>query len=311
MTISSRPFAGPPDIRAMIDLIRIARPPECFGDFPGAVDLHEVLALPAEQAGVRLWQDAAGPLAAFVFAWAEYGNLYLELAPGAPAALEDEAVAWGIDYLERAAREGAPISSIDTTCRDDDLRRRTILDRHGFQPRSECALRMAYPLSGPIPEPRLPPGFKIRPLAGESEVARQVALHRAAFGTEHMTVEHRLSMMRQPDYEPELDLVVESPEGELAASCVCHIPREVNAQTGRQAGWTDPIVTHPHYQRRGLAPALIVTGFRLLRERGMQAALLTTSSENTAGRRAFESAGYRVEASWRWYSRPLAAQAEA
>jgi hypothetical protein len=48
-------------------------------------------------------------------------------------------------------------------------------------------------LTEPIPEPTLPPAYTIRPVAGEAEVAALVALHRAAFGTMHLTAAERLT----------------------------------------------------------------------------------------------------------------------
>ncbi len=38
-----------------------------------------------------------------------------------------------------------------------------------------------------------------------------------------MTVEYRQAIMRAPDYIPELDLVVQAPDGDLAAFWICQI----------------------------------------------------------------------------------------
>ena len=46
---------------------------------------------------------------------------------------------------------------------------------------------------------------------GEQEAEALAALHRAAFGTDHMTVEERLAIMRAPGYLPELDLLAATP----------------------------------------------------------------------------------------------------
>ena len=52
--------------------------------------------------------------------------------------------------------------------------------------------------------------------------------------------------------------------------------------TGRKDGHTDPIATHPDFQRLGLARALMLAGMRLLKERGMHTARLGTSQDNLA-----------------------------
>ena len=52
--------------------------------------------------------------------------------------------------------------------------------------------------------------------AGEEGDA--AVLHRAAFGTEYMTIENRRAMMSGPEYDPEGDLVVVAPDGRLLVS---------------------------------------------------------------------------------------------
>jgi mycothiol synthase len=160
---------------------------------------------------------------------------------------------------------------------------------------SKSTLHCARSLSDPIPEPRVPEGFGIRHVAGEHEAEALAALHRAAFGTENMTTEGRLSWMRTPDYDPELDLVAVAPDGTLAAYVFCSISEEENALSGREDGYTDPVATHPAFQRRGLARALLLTGFRLLKRRGVETAHTSTGSWNVAMRQTARSVGYRVE----------------
>jgi len=126
-------------------------------------------------------------------------------------------------------------------------------------------------------------------------VQAYVALHRAAFGTENMTVEYRRVIMSAPSYIPELDLVAVAPNGDLAAFCVCQIFNDDSSSAGGQhEGWTDPVGTHPTYQRLGLAKALIVTGLHRLKSYGMDMALLGTSSQNMAMQRLAEACGFHL-----------------
>jgi len=154
------------------------------------------------------------------------------------------------------------------------------------------SLHLIRPLNEPIPTPRLPAGFAIRHVAGEHEVEALVALHRAAFGTENLTVEDRLSWMRTPD-------------GALAAYCMCHISHEENARSGRSEGYTDPIATHPAFQLRGLARALLLTGLDLLRQCRVKTAVLGTSSDNIAMQRTALSVGFCVQMTKLWFAKPL------
>jgi ribosomal protein S18 acetylase RimI-like enzyme len=120
-------------------------------------------------------------------------------------------------------------------------------------------------------------------------------MHREAFGTAHMTVERRLSLLRDPDYDPELDLVAVAPDGELAAFVCCSVDRAENRRLSVKQGWTDPIGTRPAHRRRGLATALVLEGFRRLRARGVDRAYLGTTDGNAALQAVCAAVGYRLE----------------
>jgi len=150
-----------------------------------------------------------------------------------------------------------------------------------------------------ISYPELPPGFVIRPLTGKQEAEAVAAMHRASLGTEYMTTENRLIIMSTSGYDPTLDLVAVAPDGSIAANCIC----SVNPQTG--IGFTDPISTHPQFQRMGLARALLLTGLMLLKERGMTYARLGTSGENIRMQKTAEAAGFRIESKTIWFSKEV------
>lgn len=68
---------------------------------------------------------------------------------------------------------------------------------------------------------------------------------------------------------------------------------------------TDPIATHPAFQRRGLARALLLTGLQLLKERGMDYARLSTSSTNVPMQRAARAAGYQLAAKTLFFTKTV------
>lgn len=301
-TMTNRVYAGAEDLRQMIDLLSEVRAPERIAGYPSPADLREMLCLPAIQANTRLWFEK-GRIAAFALV-DSYNNLLFEYRQ-AQAGLEAELVGWGVECVKRAPHEGEEPPTLDASCREEDAGRVALLERHGFVKQAVRSLHLTRPLGEPIPAPTLPAGFEIRALKGREEVEDWVRLHRAAFGTEHMTVEERLAMMSGPDYDPDLDLVMAGPDGRLAAYCMGQIFREENAQTGRNEGYTDPVATDPDYQGRGLAKALLLTGLRLLRERGMDTAIMGTSSENEKMQRAAQAVGFWVESSTVWFAKPV------
>lgn len=296
-----RPSSGVADLAALSGLWPACRPPAWQTDFPTPGDLAELLAAPGAAARAWLWQDAGGRTLAYALV-DDYDNLWFDRAPDLMgSAAEDELIAQGIACARSLAAQSGEPATLDTACRADDDWRVALLRRHGFAEQGVCTLRLVRQLTGLLPDPALPAGYTIRPVSGESEVATLVDLHRAAFGTEHMTVDERLGWMHTPDYDPALDLVAVTPDGSLAAYCFCAIHREENRLSGRNDGVTDPVATHPAHQGRGLARALLCAGIRLLAARGATRAVLGTSSENLPMQAAARGAGYCVESERVWF----------
>ncbi len=195
--------------------------------------------------------------------------------------------------------------SLDASCWEDDQKRIEILEQHGFVRQPIHSLHLECSLSNQIPVPEIPSGFTIRPSKGLDEAEEWVHLHRAAWGTEHMTIEERTAILNGPDYDPQLDLVTAAPDGTLVAYCLCQIHRDENLRSGRNEGWTDPVATHPDYQRRGLARALLLTGMRLLKDRGIDTAVMGTSSENGKMLRTALSLGFQIVSKKIWFSKSV------
>ena len=289
----------------MINLLVAVRPADRITDYPSPVDLREILALSNVRDNTRLWFDAEGQIVGFALV-DHYNNLRFEInSQAAHPDTELEMVSWGEECIRRAMQERSESLTLDASCRDDDAERIALLERHGFVRQEMRSLHMVRSLDGPIPRPQVPAGFGIRHVAGEQEVKALVGLHRAAFGTEKMTVEERLAVMRVPEYDAELDLLAIAPDGRFAANCMCSISREENEPTGRNEGYIDTVATHPDFQRRGLARALLLTGFRRLRQRGVDMVVLGTSSENAAMQRTAQAVGFRVQSTVLWYAKPV------
>jgi len=294
--ISSRIFAGEKDFQIMVDLLTTVRPPEHLNDYPVKVDIEENLASAVVRANTRLWFDRDQPVGwAFVD---EFHNLLWELDHRYQELIGSQIVEWGEACIRKTLGNGES-TTLDANCREDYAERIAFLGRHGFQQTETTNVAMTCDLSNSLPEPKLPQGFVIRPLAGIHEAEAVAAMHRAAFGTEYMTTENRLVIMNTSEYDLSLDLVVIAPDGKIAANCIC----SVNQQ--EKTGKTDPISTHPHYQRMGLARALLLTALYLLKERGMLSAHLGTSGNNIAMQKTAESVGFTIEHKTLWFSKEV------
>ncbi len=304
MTLHSRPYAGPADLQAMISLTGRLR---AAGQrvYPIATDLYEELDDPETQVTACLWEDGSELVGfAYVSRWQNLVDAFNEacFTPVVQVELMNQMIA-ATRARNRAKGEA---QTLDASALADDLPRLALLERFGFNRQEESSLLFARSLDGDLPPAVLPPGFTIRPMAGAAELEAYVALHRAAFGSDNMTREYRQSIMSTPGYLPELDLVAAAPDGSLVAFCVCQIfADDASRAGGKKEGWTDPLGTHPAYRRLGLAQALILTGLGLLRERGIDTALLGTSSSNPAMQRLAEKLGFRVATTTLWYCKTV------
>jgi mycothiol synthase len=291
----SHPFTDQNDLKAMLALIK-ARPADRIMEFPSLVDLREMLSLPEIRANTNLWEDLEGNLASFAILSRDDTscNLVFEMAFQTMASdLSAQIMQWA----EQASRQSdQPIQGelvLETRCQGDDLARMVFLEQNGFARQSVESLHLVRPLDVPIPTAEPPDGFSIRSFLGVQEVPEWVRLHRAAFRSQNMTEAYRLAMLNGPDYDPALDLVAVTPDGNLSAYCVGYIDQEENLLTGQKVGFTDPVATHPAYQRQGLGRALLLTALERLQKRGMLAARLSTSSENFAMQKAAQAVGFR------------------
>jgi GNAT superfamily N-acetyltransferase len=294
--ISSRIYAAEEDFRIMLDLLVRNRPPAHRNDYPRQVDLEENLAVAAIRANTRLWFDGVQPVA-----WAyvdEFNNLLWELKNCYEERLGSEVVRWGEACMRKTLGAGES-ATLDASCQESYSERISFLKRQGFYQTKDITISMVRPLSLPIPEPELPSRFVIRPIAGVQEAEAVAEMHRAAFGTPYMTTDRRLAIMSTSEYDPSLDLVVVAPEGIIAANCICSINER------QKTGSTDPVATHSHFQRRGLARALLLAGMKLLKQRGMKSAHLGTSGNNIAMQKAAESVGFRVHYKTIWFSKKV------
>jgi len=301
MTFFTRPYQSATDLQLIMDLFKL-RPADRILDYPILVDFQELLASRMIQAATRLWETPTGQFAGY--ALINFGQMFATLAfeykPEFEATeIGDEMVAWG----EKAFVDGyqGESDSLSSDAHGSYPERIGLLEKHGFAREAWSGLHLERALDQPIPDPKIPQGFIIRPVAGKSEDAAWVGLHQAAFGTQNMTLEVRQSMTGVAGYDRDLDLVAVGPDGILAAYVFGWYNLEDNAWCGRKIGFTDPIGTHPAYQRRGLSRALLLEALHRLKHRGLDTARLGTRSLNLAMQKTAQSVGFSiVDEIWRF-----------
>ncbi len=114
---------------------------------------------------------------------------------------------------------------------------------------------LTRPAQAALQQKRSSPGYRLRELNGQDEVSAYVALHQAVFGTKNMTEDWRARVIQHTAYRPELDLVIEAPDGSLAAFCVGWF--DPAGYGGRPCGQIEPLGVGEHHRHPGLAKFLL------------------------------------------------------
>jgi len=285
------------DIAHIINFVWAVRPARFVTEYPSVRALGELLSLPANRSTLKAWSNEQGQLVGCAYIDA-FHTLRCDLDwQTQHVALEHDIIMWG----ETCVRGKHPF--LYATSHDADGQRLAFFDRHGFMQRPDSIVHMTCSLDTAVPEPSIPPEFTIRSVAGEAEAEAVAALHRAAFGTEHMTTAGRLRMMRTRSYDPALDLVAVAPDGTLAAYAL----GQAGGQEHERMSYADLFATHPTYRGRGLARILMQLVVQRLQAKGYEVAQLSTASDNHAMQRVATAVGFHSTGTTLRFQRPVRA----
>lgn len=112
-----------------------------------------------------------------------------------------------------------------------------------------------------IEKPLLPEGFRFRN-ADEAGPTAVVQAHVDAWPRSPYTVDAYADLRATPPYRGDLHVLIEAPDGTMAASAVMWLD-EVN-----KTAEFEPVGTHPGFRRRGLGRALLLHGMHVARDAG-------------------------------------------
>ena len=139
-----------------------------------------------------------------------------------------------------------------------------------------------------VESPKLPGGYRFR-TADEAGGEAAVRAHLNAWGPRAYTVEAYRDLRETTGYRGDLHVLVEAPDGEMAASTIMWLD-EVNRTVE-----FEPMGTHPDHRRLGLARALLLHGMLLAREAGAVHATVAClgAPGHPAARELYYGAGFR------------------
>ena len=291
MSLSIRPWAGPADTA---DMARLASRLWPHGPHPGGLGWSLAIGEFAQRAAVaRDGEQVVG------WAGASPGEVAVQADPHHPAAA-NLLLHWAIDA------EGSGTPALIVWEGDRSMAQAAVAA--GFAAdRSTRGTVVGMMRRAAAEDLALPPGYRVRPTAPNEHAAR-VEAHRAAWRpidlpwapafrpdatpneTSRFTLAHYIAVRRTWLYDERLDLVVEAPDGTLAASCL---------------GWWDPATlvaeieplgVVPTHRHRGLAGALCRAVSRTVAEWGGGALFINTGPrpDYPAPAAAYGRAGFQV-----------------
>jgi mycothiol synthase len=138
---------------------------------------------------------------------------------------------------------------------------------------------------------KLPEGFIIRSLIGESEVEAYVELHQTVFGTKNMIMEWRERTIHHVDYHPDLDLVALTPNGRLAGFCIGWMSRMCGEV---RFGQIEPMGVHVDFRGLGIGKALLSECIRRLQINDVRNIYVETDNYRNAAYSLYKELGFHV-----------------
>lgn len=232
----------------------------------------------------RLWLDGDRCVA---WAWIDRGTaLVHEVHPELRAGPLHEDV---LNWFESEAAAGEPLS---VSFVEGDEVTQQLLARRGFEPGEPFLLMHVRELDGPVDVPPVPDGYRVRTMRGEEDLAARVLVHQAVWGPSRVTEETYARVMQTWPYRPDLDCVVEAPDGSFAAYVLCWYD-DVN-----RVGELEPVGTHQNHRRRGLGAAACRFALQRLHESGATQAVVNASpaEDQRQASALYESVGFRRHA---------------
>lgn len=283
MLLHSRPLNAPHDFASILDFVQ---------RFPDSshhvVDLSYRLCSPAAQDSANgcVWLDDTDEMVGFCIVQRQFSTIDCVAHP-ADVSLKEEMMAWAMQRLNALAQETGSFGFLyDSPIENDPLAL-----KHGFT-RDDWEMRhLALSASSPIQfgAAPLPEGFQIRPLNGRAEMKAYVDLHRAAFQSRNMTVDWRERTLGHPLYQPELDLVIETNDGHLAAFCIGWLATVQGVLTAQ----IEPLGVLPDFHRMGLGHAILEENLRRMLARGAETILIDAENTNDGSQGLYEAVGFR------------------
>ena len=247
---------------------------------------------------VALWEDEQGALMGWAVLQTPFWAIDYAYHPAAPVTIHTQLLAWADQQAQanRGSAYGRPIWFVNVfdwqTARQQDLAAQGFFSVADWGENSWTKVLLQHQRDHALSTEPVPAGYTVRPLAGVQEAAAYVALHRAVFESENMTTPWRERTVQHPAYQPDLDLVITDPAGQLAAFCIgWFAPSGID---GRPSGQIEPMGVRADLRGLGLGRTILCEVVRRLYAKGAEHVVVETDNYRNAAFALYESVGFRV-----------------
>jgi len=319
--LTFRRCQGLDDLPEIARVMNLSREADGVDHVTTAADLTAVYSMPLDfdpKADVVM-AEADGELVGLARIWREdrrdgkkvYGQS-VELVPG----WHGKGIREGLfRYNEEHVRsisskdsEGGPVF-LELWTNDPPNDWKSIVEGRGYTP-VQHELDMMRSLDE-IPDIPLPEGLEIRPVRPEQyDVVREVS--REAWkdvwdsSKDDWNEEYFEAYMKKSIFRPELWQVAWK-GNTLAGMVLNYIVDKENRELGTRRGHTEYVFVREEFRGMGLARALLARSFKVLKDQGMEEAMLSVLVENPhKALRVYEGIGYRTVKHFTWFQKPIA-----
>ena len=181
---------------------------------------------------------------------------------------------------------------IRTVAYDRDTWLASLLEEHGYTKQDAVEVYMQRNLEDPIGEPDLASGYQIRALDVDVDVIQRSGVQSDAFNDQpepdDWSIENTKRFIFWYEGREDLDLVAVSAIGEIASFAVFLVDPIT------LIGELDPVGTRASHRRRGLSKAVLLSGLKYLKLKGLESAVVRTGVDNESAIRLYQAVGFRT-----------------
>jgi ribosomal protein S18 acetylase RimI-like enzyme len=231
----------------------------------------------------RLWRGEKGYLLGLALSEDDMDDIHVIVRPGRKD-VEREIYTWiNTELAQRNPR-------VETFTDTEDHERRQLLADMGYRCQGELEYLRHFDLRSPkLPEfdNTIETGWRVQDVLVDRNLEERARVIGSAFRANFVLDQDYLlkwdATRQAPGYRPYLELAAVRDQSEYGAVCFGWVDLK------NHVGEIEPVGTHPHVRRRGLASAVIHECFNRMRAMGLVTAFIASGAEPNPSNRLYET----------------------